>query len=77
MGVASGSGWNLWLWLVGVVVMRYIDLLILLYYLVSVLFCRSIPTFCSVLKYIQHLSKPVVKGKEACTTSSSVYTIVT
>ena len=25
-GVASGSGWNLWVWLLGVVVRRYIDL---------------------------------------------------
>ena len=25
-GAASGSGWNLWVWLVGVVVRRYIDL---------------------------------------------------
>ena len=24
MGVASGSGWNLWVWLLGVVVRRYI-----------------------------------------------------
>ena len=24
-GVASGSGWNLWVWLLGVVVRRYID----------------------------------------------------
>ena len=24
VGVASGSGWNLWVWLVGVVVKRYI-----------------------------------------------------
>ena len=23
VGVASGSGWNLWVWLVGVVVTRY------------------------------------------------------
>ena len=23
-GVASGSGWNLWLWLVGVVLRRYL-----------------------------------------------------
>ena len=23
-GVASGSGWNLWVWLLGVVVRRYI-----------------------------------------------------
>ena len=29
-GVDSGSGWNLWVWLVGVVVRRYIDFLILL-----------------------------------------------
>ena len=52
VGVASGSGWNLWVWLLGVVVRRYIDLLILLIPtpLVSVLFCSSIPTFCSFLK---------------------------
>ena len=24
-GVTSGSGWNLWVWLLGVVVRRYID----------------------------------------------------
>ena len=30
VGVASGSGWNLWVWLVGVVVRRYIDFLILI-----------------------------------------------
>ena len=29
--MASGSGWNLWLWLVGVVVRRYIDFLLLFY----------------------------------------------
>ena len=47
--MASGSGWNLWVWLVGVVVRRYIDFLILLIPtpLVSALFCSSIPTFCS------------------------------
>ena len=46
VGVASGSGWNLWLWLLGVVLRRYIDFLILLIPtpLVSVLFCSSIPT---------------------------------
>ena len=53
-GVASGSGWNLWVWLLGVVVRRYIDFLILLIPtpLVSVLFYSSIPTFtfCSFLK---------------------------
>ena len=39
--MASGSGWNLWVWLLGVVVRRYIDFLILLIPspLVSVLFC--------------------------------------
>ena len=56
MGVASGcgepevgvaSGWNLWVWLLGVVLRRYIDFHILLIPtpLVSVLFCSSIPTF--------------------------------
>ena len=51
-GVASGSGWNLWVWLLGVVVRRYIDFLILLIPtpLVFVLFCSSIPTFCSFFK---------------------------
>ena len=41
VGVASGSGWNLWMWLVGVVVKRYIDFLILLIPtpLVSAFFC--------------------------------------
>ena len=40
MGVASGSGWNLWVRLVGVVLRRYIDFLIVLIHtpLVSVLF---------------------------------------
>ena len=28
-GVASGSGWNQWVWLMGAVVRRYIDFLIL------------------------------------------------
>ena len=51
-GVASGGGWNLWVWLLGVIVRRYIDFLILLIPtpLVSVLFCSSIPTFCSLKK---------------------------
>ena len=30
VGVASGSGWNLWVWLLGVALRRYIDFLILL-----------------------------------------------
>ena len=57
VGVASGSGWNLWVWLLGVVLRRYIDFLILLIPtpLVSVLFCSSIPTsFFILLKYIIH-----------------------
>ena len=43
LGVASGSGWNLWVCLVGVVVRRYIDFLILLILtpLVSVLFAAT------------------------------------
>ena len=43
VGVASGSGWNLWVWLLGVVVRRYIDFLILLMPtpLVSVLFLQQ------------------------------------
>ena len=53
-GVASGGGWNLWVWLLGVIVRRYIDFLILLIPtpLVSVLFCSSISTFCSFFIYI-------------------------
>ena len=62
VGVASGRGWNLWVWLLGVVVRRYIDFLILLiptplvsvlFYSsipTSVLFYSSIPTFCSFFK---------------------------
>ena len=52
MGLASGSGWNIWVWQLGVVVRRYIDFLILLIPtpLVCVLFYSSIPTFCSFKK---------------------------
>ena len=51
-GVASGSGWNLWVWLLGAVVRRYINFLVLLIPTssVSVLFYCSIPTFCSFFK---------------------------
>ena len=47
VGVTSGSGWNLWVWLLGVVVRRYIEFLILLIPtpLVSVFFCSSILLF--------------------------------
>ena len=43
VGVASGSGWNIWVWLLGVVLRRYIDFLILLIptLLVSVLFAAA------------------------------------
>ena len=52
VGVASGSGWNIWVWLPGVVVGRYRDFLILLIHtpLVSVLFYSSIHTFSSYFK---------------------------
>ena len=57
VGVASGSGVNLWVWLLGVVVRRYIDFLILLIPtpLVSVLFYSRIPTFGSFLKCFSFL----------------------
>ena len=49
--MASGSGWKLWLWLVGVVVRRYIYRFFLILLiptpLVYILFFSSIPTFCS------------------------------
>ena len=52
VGVASGSGWNLWVWLLGVVLRRYIDFLILLIPtpLVSVLFAAASLPFCSFFK---------------------------
>ena len=43
-GVASGSGWNLWVWLLGVVVRRYIDFLILL--------IPTLVSVCSFFKYV-------------------------
>ena len=57
MRVASGCEWILWVSLVGVVVRRYIDFLILLIRtsLVSVLFCSSIPTFCLFLNFFSFL----------------------
>ena len=67
VGVASGSGWNLWVWLLGVVVRRYIDFLILLNIptpLVSVLFCSSIPTFCVHLK--KCFSFFIINPRRAC-----------
>ena len=49
-GVASGSGWNLWVWLLGVVVRRYIDFLIPTP-LVSVLFAAASLLFVHFVKY--------------------------
>ena len=37
--MASGSVWNLWVWLVGVVVRRYIDFLLLLIPIYSSCIC--------------------------------------
>ena len=69
MGVATGcgckwmtiveSGWNLWVWLLGVVVRRYIDFLILLIPtpLVSVLFLQQHPYFLFIFNvYITDIS---------------------
>ena len=39
VGVASGSGWKLWVWLLGVVVRRYIDFLIYTTYPYSSCIC--------------------------------------
>ena len=39
VGVASGSGWNLWEWLLGVVLRRYIDFLIYTTYPYSSCIC--------------------------------------
>ena len=57
VGVASGSGWNLWVWLLGVVLRRYIDFLILLIPtpLVSVLFAAASLLFCSFFKCFSSL----------------------
>ena len=50
--MASGSGWNLWVWLLGVVIRRYIDFLILLIPtpLVSVLVLQQHPYFLFIKK---------------------------
>ena len=59
VGVASGSGWNLWVWLLGVVVRRYIDFLILLIHtpLVSVLFLQQHPYFLFIKIFFFHIHK--------------------
>ena len=52
VGVASESGWNLWVWLLGMVVSKFIDFLIPLIPtpLLFVLFYSSIPTLCLLKK---------------------------
>ena len=57
VGVASGSGWNLWVWLLGVVVRRYIDFLILLIPtpLVSLLFAAASLLFVHFVKCFSFL----------------------
>ena len=53
LGVASGSGWNLWVWLMGVVVRRYIDVLIILIPIYSSCICSFLqqhPYFLFILK---------------------------
>ena len=68
VGVASGSGWNIWVWLVGVVVRRYIDFLriLILTPLVSVLFYSSIPTFCSFFQMFFVLVPVLFCNKTEC-----------
>ena len=64
--MASGSGWNVWVRLVDVVVRSYIDFLILLIptpLVYTFLFCSSIPTFCS-LKKIFFVLVPVLFGNK-------------
>ena len=57
VGVASGSGWNLWVWLLGVVVRRNIDFLILLipysvlFAAASLLFVHFVKCFSFLFQY--------------------------
>ena len=61
VGGIYGCGYNLSVWLVDVVVRRYIDFLIILLILtplVSALFCSSIPTSLFILKCFLNVSSP-------------------
>ena len=49
VGVASGSGWNLWVRLLGVVLRRYIDILMLLIP-TPLVFAAASLLFCSLKK---------------------------
>ena len=63
VGVVSGSGWNLWVWLLGVVVRRYIDFLILLIPtpLVSLLFTAEFLLFVHKKKCFSFLFQYFIK----------------
>ena len=50
VGVASGSGWNLWVWLLGVIVRRYIPHTTYSYSSCICSFLQQYPYFCSFLK---------------------------
>ena len=52
--MASGSGWNLWVWLVDVVVMRYISLLL------KVLFSFLFWYFCVINFYVIIFSRSII-----------------
>ena len=52
VGVASGSWWNLWVWLLSVVVRRYIEFLILL--ILYLFFFTADPYFCSFKIFFFH-----------------------
>ena len=49
----GGCGWNLWVWLVGVVVRRYIYIYIFPH--ITYPYSSSIPTFCSLKKMFSFL----------------------
>ena len=68
----GGCGWNLWVWLVGVVVRRYIDFLILLIPtpLVSVLFCSSIPSIHKRMLHILRWTSAVCLQGAGCRSRS-------
>ena len=53
VGVASGNGWNLWVWLLGVFVRRYIDYLSLLLLFCS--FLQQHPYFLFIFKCFSFL----------------------
>ena len=61
VGVASGSGWNLWVWLVGVVVWRYIDFIILLIPTPLVYICSFLKCF---LYMYHNYSERVIFARE-------------